>query len=107
MMSIDKQMQLAGINVKDPYDVHGNFFKHHMNRINDEFDLNVEISYDETNMKKIERKNPIPIIDKSTLSESDDIKDYAELAEYLSTAFVNDGSIQIEITDDGVQTWTI
>ena len=40
--------------------------------------------------------------------ESDDVKhNYAKLAEHLSTAFVNDGSVQIEIMDDGVKTWTI
>ena len=108
IMPIEKQMEIAGIKVKDPYDVHGNFFNYHMNRINDEFDLNVEISYDETNMKNIKRKNPIPVVDNTTMSESDSRKnDYIELAKYLSTSFVNDGSVQIEITNDGVKTWTI
>ena len=87
-------MEIAGIKVKDPYDVHGNFFKYHMNRINDEFDLNVEIFYDETNMKNIKRKNPISVVDNTTMSESDSRKnDYIELAKYLSTSFMNDGSV--------------
>lgn len=59
-------------------------------------------------MKNIKRRNPIPVVDNTTMSESDSRKnDYTELAKYLSTSFVNDGSVQIEITDDGVKTWTI
>lgn len=50
----------------------------------------------------------IPVVDNTTMSESDSRKNnYTKLAKYLSTSFVNDGSVSIEITDDGVKTWTI
>ena len=110
IMPLDKNIELAGMKVKNPYDVHGKFFKYQMKRINDEFDLNVEISYDETNMKTMKKCNvaPIPIIDKTSLDESDENKnERLKLAKYLSRAFINDGSVSIEITDDGVSTWTI
>ena len=49
---------------------------------------------DETNIKSIKRKNPIPVVDNATMLESDSRKnDYVELARYLSTSFVNDGSV--------------
>ena len=107
MMPLEKQMSLAGLHVNNPYDVHGKVFKYHMNRINNEYDLNVELSYDEANMKSI-KHDPIPIIDNSSLNENASQKEeYMELAEQLSKCFVNDGSVSIEVTDDGVSTWTI
>ena len=76
------------------------------------FNLNVEISYDETNMKVMKKtimSTSIPIVDKTTtLDESNENKNKKiELAQYLSKSFVNDGSVSIEIINDGVNVWTI
>lgn len=113
LLPIEKHMKAMGI-AFDKYDVHGMYFKNQMNRINKQFDLAVEITYNEENMNFMKHKNkssmPIEIRDATSnkLDENDQQKkELKHIAKYLSTAFINDGSVSIEMHDDAVRVWTI
>ena len=111
ILPMQKSMTDLGMQVdkSKEYDYHGSFFSSHMARINDEFELGVQIKYDmkDGSFMKIKRKNPIPIYDKTTsLSEHDNDNDELwKIAEVLSNKIVNDGSCTIEVHDDSIRVW--
>lgn len=112
IIPMQKSMHDLNISAKDKtddYDYHGNFFSSHMNRINNDYDLGVQISYDmkDNSFMKTKKSKPITVYDKTTsLSENDnDGNDLWQIAEMLSHKIVNDGSCTIEVHDDNVRIW--